>query len=540
MSRALRDVLRFYRFLWMLTWHLGGPAVRYLLGSPDARYFGRRLCRFMESMGLTYLKLGQYLALRIDLLPREVRSELEHLFEDVRPVPFEELRELLERELGGPVESFFSELDPECLASASVAQVHRGRTVAGEDVAVKVQRPGIQPIFQSDCRSLMRMARLADRLGLTGRISMIEAIEEFRSYTSREMSFRTEGRTAERLAERALDYEKTPEIYWQLTTERVLTMEFLEGLSLAKAYAMIEEGRQAELEEMMPNLDMDLVASRLAHSTLRQLFVIGFFHADPHPGNVLLRDDNSLAVVDFGLFGQVDRYQRETLAAYVHNVALGNVEESYRHFAALTTPTSETDLQAYRREAKGILARWHEASTNPDSSIEERHLGKYTNEMIASMYRHRLRMSMDLLLFWRTLIALDSSALRLARHLDLLQELRRFFERHRSALGRRMLETACDPSYRWKWLDLAREAPERSSWLLRGLSRGSYVLPVQVERPRRKRQAENSRWRTLSLAVVSVSLGVLATGVPWGTTAVTLVWTAALLVALRAAFLPQR
>ncbi len=536
MLRMLRDMLRFCRFNWMLVKYLAGPTARYLLGFPDLPSFGRKLCRFLESMGLTYLKLGQYLALRIDLLPPEVRGELERLFEDVAPVSFEAIREIVESELGGPLVHFFSRFENECLASASVAQVHRAWTRTGEKVAVKVQRPNIVQIFESDVRNLRRIARWADRLRLVGRLSMIEAVEEFRAYTSREMSFVTEGRTAERLQEYALSYEVGPRIYWQLTTERVLTMEVPEGISLARAYALIEAGEEARLEAMMPNLDMTKVARRLAHGTLRQLFVTGFFHADPHPGNVLLRDDNSLAVVDYGIFGHLNRHQRETLASYVEHVALGDVEESFRYYSTLTTPTSETDVQAYKQDAKNIFSRWHEASNDPDAPPEQRHLGKYANEMLSAMYRHRLRMSMDLLLFWRTLIALDSSALRLARHFDLLDELKVFFDQLRPARTRQVLAAAFAPTQARKWLDLARDAPGQGAGLLRDLSHGSYQLPVCIERPASKRQAEKARYRGLSLAVVSVSFAVLAISAPWDYPhAAAIVWTAGLLTACRAA-----
>jgi ubiquinone biosynthesis protein len=540
MSPALQDAVRFYRFVWMLARHLAVPLVLRLLGRTDRADLGRRLRAFLESMGLTYLKLGQYLALRIDLLPVEIRRELDRLFEGASPLPYEVVKAQVERELGAALEELFERFEPEPLASASVAQVHRARTWAGDDVAVKVQRPGIVAIFESDVRNLRRLARWSDRLGLAGRLSMAEAVEEFREYTSREMSFVTEGRTADRLRSRALHYEVIPWVDWELTTERILTLEFLEGISLARARALIDSGREEELRERLPNVDLTRVARRLAHSTLRQLFVIGFFHADPHPGNVLLRDDDSIGVVDFGIFGRLNERQRKTLAGYIENVAMGDIEEALRLYSSLITPTVETDLQAYKREARDIFTRWYDASVDPDAPIEQRHVGKYSNEMLALMYRHRMQMSMDLLLFWRTLIALDSSALRMAGGFDLLTELNRFFERSRNDRAVDALAEALEPRRIGAWLERAPETARRASGLLRDLHRRSFVLPVQVQRPAQARRVQDARWRRLSLAVTGVSFAVLAAGAPWEPpVAAAAAWTASALVTLRAV-LPVR
>src|SRR5688500_13199023 len=196
--------------------------------------YPKRVRRALERLGLTYLKLGQYLAMRLDLLPEELCEELSRLYEDVSPVGFGGVQATAEAELRGPLGQLFLSFKREPVAAASAAQVHEARTFSNERVAVKVQRPGIQPIFAADMRNLRRAAALADALGFSGTLSMKEIVGEFERWTARELDFLTEGRTAERLRHSATAHEVVPAIYWELTTSKVLTMQFVDGMSLAE------------------------------------------------------------------------------------------------------------------------------------------------------------------------------------------------------------------------------------------------------------------------------------------------------------------
>jgi len=162
---------------------------------------GARIRLAFEQLGVTYIKLGQYLALRFDVVPRDVVDELNKLFDEVPPAPLEEVIEAIAVELGAPVEALFESFDRRTVAAASVAQVYEARTVAGERVAVKVRRPNVIPVFDADMRNLRRIARVADAVGLLGRLSAREALDEFATWTRREFDFVREGRTADRLRE---------------------------------------------------------------------------------------------------------------------------------------------------------------------------------------------------------------------------------------------------------------------------------------------------------------------------------------------------
>jgi ubiquinone biosynthesis protein len=381
----------------------------------------------LEGFGVTYLKLGQFLATRFDLLPLDVCRELGQLFDHVAPMSFEKVRDVIEQEFQQPLEQLFSAFDRQPVASASIAQVHRARTLQGHDVAVKVQRPGISRVFDADVRNLRRLSQMIDRLGLLGNLSAVDAIEVFASYTRREMDFVIEGQTADRLRSRTINGEIVPLIHWQGTKQRVLTMDFINGLSLAQVHRLKWKGNEDEIRAELPNLNIACALHNIAVAVLHQLFTSGFFHADPHPGNVIICKDNIIAFVDFGIFGSLTDSQRKTLSSYIQGLSQGNVTASFRQLMKLLTPSDSTDCVTFEREIKSILRRWYRAVSDPTLPIQERQSGKFSGEMIESIRRHRMRMGMDTLLFWRALTALDSTAAILSDNFDLLSELRRFF-----------------------------------------------------------------------------------------------------------------
>ncbi|MGH9420331.1 MAG: ABC1 kinase family protein, partial [Thermoanaerobaculia bacterium] len=309
-----------------------------------------------ERLGVTYVKLGQFLAMRFDILPEEVCRELAQLFDKVPPMPYGDVVRTIKSSLGGTPEEIFETFETEPLAAASIAQVHRASIRNGTVVAVKVQRPRIQEIFAADIRNLKRLARLGDALRVLGPQSTYDAVEEFERFTSREMNFLTEARTAEKLRANSGPFEEVPRVHRAFTSERVLTLDFVDAPSLAQIVHGLEEGRNDEMPRL--HVDAQRVIENLADATLRQLFVTGFFHADPHPGNILVRPDGTIVFVDFGIFGQLAPDRRETFSSYIENVSLGNVPQGYRHFIRLLEPTAATDPQQLRRDVYQIMQGW--------------------------------------------------------------------------------------------------------------------------------------------------------------------------------------
>ena len=507
------DIQRAILPLWAALRLGTAPLVRYILGLPAKdNDFPKRMRHALERLGLTYLKLGQYLAMRRDLLPEEVCQELTHLYEDVSPLSFQEVKEVVETELQGPLTQFFPFFDPEPVAAASVAQVHDARTYFNERVAVKVQRPGLGPIFAADIRNLRRVAALVDASGLLGTLSLREVVEEFAKWTSRELDFLIEGRTADRLRQNATAHEIVPIVYWDLTTRKVLTMEFIDGLSLAQIISLVDQGREDVVLARLPNLDLIETGHNMARAALHQLFVCGFFHGDPHPGNVIILDHNDVAFVDFGIFGDLSDHRREVLSAYIETLALGNLSEAMRYFLKLTTPTEETDIRAFEQDAIKVLRGWYEASRSPTSTFKERHMGKYFGELLGVIRRHRMRIGADTLLFWRAMSALDYSALSMSRHFDLLHELRVFFEQIRPGPIERLIKVITDRQFLTDVAELSPAMPDYLNKIIDRLGREDSGWALIARESLENNPSDLLATRCVTAALVGVSLTVVGLG----------------------------
>lgn len=431
--------------LWTLVVWNAAPLLRRRLGWRDGPLpYPVRLRLTLERLGTTYLKFGQFMAMRFDLLPMELCDELQRLFEHVPPMPTATARGVVERELGGPLSDFFSEFCPEPIGAASIAQVHAARTNDGARVAVKIQRPHIDRQFDADMRILGRIARGIDAMGWFAGLALHEMLAEFAGFTQRELDFMLEGQTAERLRRCATEAEVVPRIYWNMTTRRILTMEFIDGVSVAETARLLRQGEHAAITARLPNFAVDTALHNLAFASLHQFFATGFFHADPHPGNILLLADNKIAFVDFGIFGILSNEKREWLAGYTEQVAIGDVAGAYYYYAKLSTPTSRTDLAAFKRETRAVLVEWHEHSLRPIPTLRERHVAKVIGDITDIMRRHHVRLDLDTLLFWRAVIALDSSALSLSDHFDLIREMRLYFTRCRPSPLQRWVKTLTD------------------------------------------------------------------------------------------------
>jgi ubiquinone biosynthesis protein len=507
------DIQRAILPLWVVLRVGGVPLVRYILGLPNKdNNFPRRMRHALERMGLTYVKLGQYLAMRRDLLPEDICRELSQLYEDVSPLTFEEVRAVVEAELQGPLAEFFPFFNQKPVAAASVAQVHEAKTYFNERVAVKVQRPGIERVFVADIRNLRRVAALADSSGLLGTLSLREVVEEFARWTSRELDFLVEGRTADRLRQNATAHEVVPVVYWDFTTRKILTMEFIDGLSLAQIISLVARGREDEVLARLPNLDLIETGHNMALASLHQLFVCGFFHGDPHPGNVIILDHNDVAFVDFGIFGELSEHQREILMGYIETLALGNLDEAVRYFSRLTTPTEETDIRAFERDAMNSMRGWYEASKSPLSTFKDRHLGKYFGELLGVVRRHRLRIGAETLLFWRAMSALDYSALSMSRHFDLLHELRVFFEHLRPGPIERLIKVLTSQRFMMDVADLSSAMPRYLKNRMKRLAEEDSNWALMVRESLETNPSDLLATRCVAAALVGVSLTVAGLG----------------------------
>lgn len=514
MAHIFLDVRRVALLVWVFLKHSIGAGLCYARNQATRDHDVLvHLRQAFEELGLTYLKLGQFLATRYDVLPESVCQELSKLFEEVAPMPLAEVRTVVERELNGPLELFFPVFRARPIGAASVGQVHEAWTARNEHVAVKVQRTNLEQLFVSDMRILRRFARLIDALQLLGQLSVTELADEFTTWTLREMNFLVEGRTAERIRKSALSFERVPRIHWDLSTARVLTIEFVEGLSLAQIANLLDQGGPELVRQHMPDLDLNQALHNLAFASLHQLFGIGFFHGDPHPGNIFVRSNNTVTFIDFGIFGSMNDYEREVVVGLAENIAVGNINESFRYYAKELLPTEETDLRQFERDTKQILREWYEIYNRPAvpgaPEQEPRHLGIYIGSMIAVSQRNGMRMGRRYLLFWRAMNALDATMQRLSADFDLVSEMRRYFQATRPGFAERVLQVKTDQRRITTLVDLAVDLPSQLTLLLDHLTDDQYAWPAQASADPAHQRAANRHTRWLSAGLGLISLGLL-------------------------------
>lgn len=272
-----------------------------------------RIRMAIEELGPSFIKFGQIISTRPDLIPPELATELKKLHSDCPRVEFAKIRDRLEAELGDRLQTLFTEIEETPIAAASMAQVHRATLSDGTKVALKVLRPGIEEIIQSDMDIMMEFARLAERSFADQGYSPTEIVREFRLELEREIDLIHEGRSTDRMRrDFAEDPAVTfPRVFWEATTRRVLALEFVEGRLLSRV-------DPAEL----PAEERRALAAADVQAVFRQCLEIGFFHADPHPGNLFLLGGGRICFIDCGMTGRVDRATREQLAMLVMNFAI--------------------------------------------------------------------------------------------------------------------------------------------------------------------------------------------------------------------------
>ncbi len=320
---------------------------------------GVRLASAFQELGPTFIKLGQAISVRPDLVGDEVAEDLTTLQDRLPPFPGAEAKAIIEEEFGAPVEDLFQQFDEQPVAAASIAQVHFAVTTEGQKVAVKVLRPGIEERFQREIDLFFWLARIGERLRPSlRRLRPVEVVQTFEHTVSLEMDMSFEGAAASELRENFLDDTefRVPQVDWLRTARRVLTTDRVEGLSIDEVDALKEVGH-----------DVEGILARSARVFFNQLFRDGFFHADMHPGNMFVAPDGALAPVDFGIMGRIDKRTR----FYLADMLLGFLERDYRrvaavHFAAGYVPPNKSlddFMQACRSIGEPIFGKqMHEIS----------------------------------------------------------------------------------------------------------------------------------------------------------------------------------
>jgi ubiquinone biosynthesis protein len=375
--------------------------------------FPVQLRRRLEMLGPTYIKLGQILSLREDILPREITDELKRLLSRLPAAPMDVVQGIVERDLGRPLENFFVWVDPEPLGSASIAQTHRATTREGDAVVLKVVKPGIRETLQRDAKLLGVLGVLLQMV--FPRYQPRQIIREFTEYTLREVDLRREADNAETFAANFGDMPDVvfPQVYRQYSGKDVLCMQFFDGITPDSPEA-----------RTLPEADRKRLTDLGASAIIRMLYKDGFFHADLHPGNLMILSGAKVGFIDLGMVGRLDEELRRTLLYYYYALVMGDPEAAARYLSAIAEPGPGGDPQGFRREVTEISHRWRLASTFDDFS-----LARLVLESVARGAQYRMYFPVEMVLMVKALITFEGVGNVLLPGIDVAELSRRHVRR---------------------------------------------------------------------------------------------------------------
>ena len=369
----------------------------------------------LEELGPTYIKLGQILSTRPDLIPVEFLRELAKLQDKVPPFSAQDARKIIETELGAAVEDLFADFDDEPLASASIGQVHRATLRTHQEIAVKVQRPGIQRIVEADLEIMLHLATLMEKnIEELAFHRPVNIVNEFARTLEKELDYQLEAANTKRAAFNfASDpYTCVPSIYDEFSTARVLTTAFVDGIKVSDIERLKASG-----------LDCKLITERGADILLRMIFEHGFFQADPHPGNLFVLSGNVICLIDFGMVGAVDRVTRETFVDLLDGLLKKNAQRVAQVMLQLTDWDEEPQTRIFELDVADFMAR-HLYKPLKDISV-----GGLLHNLLELASRHRLRVPPNIFLMMKSLTTVEGVARMLDPEFDIFTKAGPFIRR---------------------------------------------------------------------------------------------------------------
>ncbi|ALS28740.1 ABC transporter [Paenibacillus sp. 32O-W] len=459
---------------------------------------GERIRLLLEELGPTFIKLGQIASTRPDLIPPSILSELERLQDNVPAFSYREASRIIEQELGEPIENLFLQFSETPLAAASIGQVYRAVLKDGTAVAVKVQRPDIQALIETDLDILTDWARLAEnRLEWARNYRLRDIVDELGKALRAELDYMTEARNAERFAHQCKTWKhvRVPTVYWDYCTRRVLTMGYIEGIKLSDQEQLDRAG-----------LDRRLLAERFAATIFHQVLVEGFFHGDPHPGNVLALQDGSLVLLDFGMVGRLTPEMKKHFASFV--IALQNQSSKgvIRAISNMGVVPEDMNKELLYADVDEMREKYYKVPLNQVS------LGEAVQDLFSVAFRHRIRIPTELTLLGKSLLTMEGVVSALDPTFSVFDVAEPFgkklFLERLSPI--QMLKTWMEdvPEY----MDLLREVPlglkQLSSLMRKGQVRVEVEVP-QLEALMKKMDRISNR---LSFSIVLLSLSIVMVG----------------------------
>ena len=356
--------------------------------------YAERIRIFIEEMGTTFIKLGQIASTRGDLLPPDLIKELEKLQSHVAPFPAAEARKLIEESLEAPIDELFMIFDDTPVGSASIGQVHRAMLHTGEDVAVKVQRANIEKRVRTDLEILRHLAVLAEsNLEWARNYQVTDMIEEFSDALINELDYTIEARNVERIGKTHKNDNKIkiPEIYWEYSTKNVMVMDFIKGIPV---------NHFDELDKL--NINRSDLAETLARAIFQQIFEEGYFHGDPHPGNVSVLRDGTLVFLDFGMIGRLTSDLKINFGSLLISLMRKDSDGVVKAIVKMGVVPSDVSMRDLNREAEIMRDKYY------DVPLSKLNFSDAVNDLFGIANKYKIKLPQDFTILAKTLLTLES------------------------------------------------------------------------------------------------------------------------------------
>lgn len=463
----------------------------------------------LEELGPTFVKLGQILSTRSDLVPPAYLVELRRLQDDVAPLPWDVVLPQIESELDESIDKLFLDVDPVPIAAASLAQVHAARLPNGTEVVIKVLRPGVEEIINLDLDILYDLAQLAEeRTPLGNRYDLMDLAEEFSHALKEELDFRKEGRNADRFREQFADNHNTyvPQVYWEYTTQQVMVQERIHGIKIDDISALEEAG-----------FDRKELAIRASDMVLQEVLEDGFFHADPHPGNLLIMEGGIIGVLDFGTMGRLEKSERVALARLFIVAVQMDADSIVDQLIRMGVADYGVDRKGLGRDLRRTIMRYYGLPLNEIPAME------VWEALEPVIYEYNLRVPSDYWLLIKTVAIMEGVGLGLDPEFDMVAAAQPYLGRlfrqlwMPSTWGSSLLRMGTD------WTDFVGNFPRQSTHILKQLERGDLEIRIRIpeleETNRSLNQMVNRLIYGVIVAAMTVALALLIPQVdltwPW-------------------------
>jgi len=482
-GQKIRDIRRLNQILRILTKHGFGFAIQQLHLNDHAigrgiiktrvlRRFAEppesravRLRKVLEELGPTFIKLGQTLSVRPDLVPLDLCYELSKLQDRVPPFGYEDVKKQIKESFGNYPEKIFASFDPVPFAAASLGQAHRAQLKTGENVVVKVQRPDMRKTIETDIDILYTLAQLANRYMHDIKIfDPISIVDEFSRVITKEIDFTYEAHNIDKFCKnfKEITTVQIPRVFWEYTKPKVITTEEITGIRMSDY-----------LNQPHSDEEKKAVAANGANAILQQIFIDGFFHADPHPGNIFILPDNAAAFVDFGIVGRLDEDTRDVVVNLLIAVSTKNINGIIKALEMLGSVAEEHSLRDFKHDISDFVERFY------DIPLKQIEISTILPQAIELMTRHKLRIPPQFHVMIKAIATMDGVARQLDPDFNTIAHSRPFVERlvHERHDPKRIYKDVL--LYSSELLDILKVIPKDTYEILKKIKTGT--LKIEFE-----------------------------------------------------------